>query len=130
VTKETAQGEWPPRVWIAVAHFPSEVMGEENAGWYFQGTRWISHKPTNECDEEYLSKAEGDSLVEAARRDAYAGVLPRLRLWLEAYTTDLFTEEPPYTRPDSAAAAMGRHILGLLISEFEAAAQAAPKEGE
>ena len=75
------------------------------------------------CDvgREYLSLSEHEHLVAAARSEVYAEELPRLKEWIEAYHTDFFVEKKgPYTDPQSAAAAMGRHILGLLIKEFEA----------
>lgn len=69
--------------------------------------------------------------VAQARAEVYEKELVRLREWIEAYHVDLFKERrAPFTSPDSAAAAMGRHILGLLIMDFEAAQALAQKEKE
>jgi hypothetical protein len=76
-------------------------------------------------DVAKLIQAEHEALLREAVAKAYETELDRLRYWIQAYGTDIFTYPPPYEKPDSAAAAMGRHILGILISEFEEKAKAA-----
>lgn len=60
----------------------------------------------------------------AARADVYADEIERLKEWAEAYHEDICKEtKAPFTSPDSAAMAMGRHVLRTLIKDYEAKAK-------
>ena len=80
---------------------------------------------------DYMKQSE--SALAAAREEgkalAFEEQIPRLQQWLEAYSIDFFTEKPPYRSTDSAAAAMGRHILGLLIKDYQGYAAASRAGG-
>jgi hypothetical protein len=69
--------------------------------------------------ERFGFKAGADWGCAAAIDEIYQREIEYLKNWAQYYSTELFTEKPPYKTTDSAAAAMGRHILGKLISRYE-----------